>query len=79
VDRSDVSGAARPPNAGFDTMVTSGAYEPEALGEDSLEAKSISTAGDGDELQRQGERYTGRHRTEPDELADEPDSVQPSA
>ena len=61
-------------------MVTSGAYEPEALGEDSLKAKSISTAGDdGDELQRQDERYTGRHRTEPDELADEPDSVQPSA
>jgi hypothetical protein len=80
VDRSDVSGAARPPNAGFDTMVTSGAYEPEALGEDSLKAKSISTAGDdGDELQRQDERYTGRHRTEPDEYADEPDSVQPSA
>jgi len=56
-------------------MVTSGAYEPEALGEDSLEAKSISTAGDGDELQRQDERYTGRHRTEPDEHADEPESV----
>jgi len=60
-------------------MVTSGAYEPEALGEDSLKAKSISTAGDGDELQRQDERYTGRHRTEPDEHADESDSVQPSA
>jgi hypothetical protein len=58
-------------------MVTSGAHEPEALGEDSLKAKSISTAGD--ELQRQGERYTGRHRTEPDQHADEPDSVQPSA
>jgi hypothetical protein len=79
VDRSNVSGAASPLDAGFDTMVTSGAYEPEALGEDSLKAKSISTAGDGDELQRQGERYTGRHRTEPDEHADEPDSVQPSA
>jgi hypothetical protein len=79
VDGSDISGAARPLDAGFDTMVTSGAYEPEALGEDSLKAKSISTAGDGDELQRQGERYTGRHRTEPDEHADEPDSVQPSA
>jgi hypothetical protein len=79
VDRSDVSGAARPLDAGFDTMVTSDAYEPEALGEYSLKAKSISTAGDGDELQRQGERYTGRHRTEPDEHADEPDSVQPSA
>jgi hypothetical protein len=79
VDRSDVSGAARPLDAGFDTMVTSDAYEPEALGEYSLRAKSISTAGDGDELQRQGERYTGRHRTEPDEHADEPDSVQPSA
>jgi hypothetical protein len=78
VDRSDVSGATRPLNAGFDTMVTSGAYEPEALGEDSLEAKSISTAGDGDELQRQDERYTGRPRSEPDEHADEPDSVQPS-
>jgi hypothetical protein len=77
VDRSDVSGAARPLDAGFDTMVTSGAYEPEALGEDSLKAKSIPTAGDGDE--RQGERYTGRHRTEPDEHADEPDSVKPSA
>jgi hypothetical protein len=60
-------------------MVTSGAYEPEALGEDSLKAKSISRADDGDELQRQGERYTGRHRTEPDQHADEPDSVQPSA
>ena len=79
MDRSDVSEAARPLNAGSDTMVTSGAYEPEALGEDSLEAKSISTAGDGGELQRQGERYMGRHRTEPDEHADEPDSVQPSA
>ena len=79
MDRSDVCGAARPPNAGFDTMVTSGAYEPEALGEDSLKAESISTAGYGDELQRQDERYTGRHRTEPDEHADEPDSVQPSA
>jgi hypothetical protein len=54
-------------------MVTSGAYEPEALGEDSLTAKSMSTGGD--ELQRQGEQYTGRHRTEPDE----PDTVQPSA
>ena len=78
MDRSDVSGAARPLDAGFDTMVTSDAYEPEALGEYSLKAKSISTAGDGDELQRQGERYTGRHRTEPDEHADEPNSVQPS-
>jgi hypothetical protein len=58
-------------------MVTSGAYEPEALGEDSLTAKSMSTGGD--ELQRQGEQYTGRHRTEPDEHADEPDTVQPSA
>jgi len=60
-------------------MVTSGAYEPEALGEDSLKAKSISTAGDGDGLQRQDDRYTGRHRTEPDEHADAPASVQPSA
>ena len=59
-------------------MVTSGAYEPEALGEDSPGAESISTAGDGDELQQQGERYTGRHRTGPDDHVDAPDPAQPS-
>jgi hypothetical protein len=60
-------------------MMTSGPYEPEALGEDSPEAEPMSTAGDGDKLQRQGEPYTGRHRTGPDDHTDGPDSAHPSA
>jgi hypothetical protein len=66
-------------NTGSDMMMTSGTHDPEALGEDSPEAESMSTAGNGDELQRQGEPYTGRHRTGLDDRADGPDSAQPSA
>ena len=60
-------------------MVTGDAYEPEALGEENPEAASLSTAGDDDDPQQQGERYTGRHRIGPDVHPDGPDSAQPRA
>jgi hypothetical protein len=59
-------------------MMTSGEDEPEAIREDNPETKAVSTAGDGDELQQQDERYMGRHRIGPDDHANEPDSAQPS-
>jgi hypothetical protein len=58
-------------------MVTTGGYETEALGDDSSEGKTVSAAADGDEHHQQAERYTGRHRCEPEDPAGQ-DSAQPS-
>ena len=79
MDRSDVSGAASLFDAGSNMMMTSGEDEAEAIRDDDPETESISAAGNGDELQQRDERYTGRHRTGPDDHADGSDSAQPSA